>query len=85
MSDQDKDGEQPKYKITFAPGCFDQFDGSQEELDELIADIMKMAEDGTLLEQSNEIDLETLLEEDPEFVELLLNQIEQQTPPRKLQ
>lgn len=74
-----------KLKVEFAPGCFDQFDGTQEELDEMIADIMKMAEDGTLLEQSNEIDIDALLEEDPEFVELLLNQIEQQTPPRKLQ
>ena len=74
-----------KLKVEFAPGCFDQFDGTQEELDEMIADIMKMAEDGTLLEQSNEIDIETLLEEDPEFVELLLNQIEHETTPRKLQ
>lgn len=26
-------------KIVFAPGCFDDFVGTQEELDELIADI----------------------------------------------
>ena len=29
-------------KIQFAPGCFDQFDGTQEELDALIADIQNM-------------------------------------------
>ena len=74
-----------KVKVEFAPGCFDQFDGTQEELDEMIADIMKMAEDGTLLEQSNEIDIDTLLEEDPAFVEMLLNQLENDIVPRKLQ
>lgn len=74
-----------KVKVEFAPGCFDQFDGTQEELDEMIADIMKMAEDGTLLEQSNEIDIDALLEEDPEFVEMLLNQLENDIVPRKLQ
>lgn len=29
-------------KIEFAPGCFDQFDGSQEELDELVKQIQEM-------------------------------------------
>jgi hypothetical protein len=29
-------------KVEFAPGCFDDFEGSQEELDELIAEITKM-------------------------------------------
>jgi hypothetical protein len=40
-----------KLKIVFAPGCFDDFDGTQEELDELVAEIKKMAEQGTLEEQ----------------------------------
>jgi hypothetical protein len=39
-------------KITFAPGCFDNFDGTQDELDELIAQIKKMVEDGTLEENA---------------------------------
>ena len=38
-------------KIVFAPGCFDDFEGTQEELDELIAEIKNMAERGTLEEQ----------------------------------
>ncbi len=29
-------------KIEFAPGCFDNFEGTQEELDALIADIQTM-------------------------------------------
>ena len=38
-------------KIVFAPGCFDDFEGTQEELDDLIAEIKNMAERGTLEEQ----------------------------------
>jgi hypothetical protein len=33
-------------KIEFAPGCFDNFDGTQEELDEFIAAITEMFRNG---------------------------------------
>jgi hypothetical protein len=33
-----------KLKIEFAPGCFDQFEGTQEELDQMIKEIMDMFE-----------------------------------------
>jgi hypothetical protein len=33
-------------KITFAPGCFDGFDGTQEELEAMIAEVTKMFETG---------------------------------------
>ncbi len=39
-------------KVEFAPGCFDQFDGTQEELDELVAKIQEMAESGELVENA---------------------------------
>jgi Ser-tRNA(Ala) deacylase AlaX len=39
-----------KVKIEFAPGCFDDFDGSPEELAEMIAQLNQMVEDGTLFE-----------------------------------
>ena len=39
-------------KIEFAEGCFDNFDGTQEELAEFIADIQNMANNGTLFENS---------------------------------
>lgn len=39
--------EQNKPKIEFAPGCFDSFEGTQEELDELVAEIQKMFEGKT--------------------------------------
>lgn len=41
-----------KLKIEFVPGCFDDFDGSQEELDELISTITNMIEDGSFMENS---------------------------------
>jgi len=31
-----------EFKIEFAPGAFDNFDGTQEELDELMAEIQNM-------------------------------------------
>jgi hypothetical protein len=42
-------------KIEFAPGCFDDFEGTQEELDEMIAAIKQMMENGTLFENSTEV------------------------------
>lgn len=42
-------------KIEFAPGCFDNFEGSQEELDALIADIKNMIVSGNILEQSTQL------------------------------
>lgn len=36
--------EQKPLKIEFAPGAFDNFEGTQEELDEMIAEIQKMFE-----------------------------------------
>lgn len=50
-------------KVTFAPGCFDDFDGTQEELDELIAEIHRLAESGELVDDAVEIDIEDLEDE----------------------
>ena len=58
--------EDPKYTVEFAPGSFDNFEGTQEELDEILAEITAMAEGGNLLEDSVPVDLEALLAEDPE-------------------
>ena len=43
-------------KIQFAPGCFDNFDGTQEELQEMIAMLRQMVNDGTLEENSTPVD-----------------------------
>jgi hypothetical protein len=44
-----------KLKLEIAPGAFDNFDGTQEELDEMIAQLKQMMEDGTLFENSREV------------------------------
>ena len=72
MSDNDKDNEQPKIKVVFAEGCFDHFEGSQEELDELIAHITQLAESGELFENSTEIgEIEELEDEVMDILPLL--------------
>jgi len=58
--------------ITFAPGAFDNFDGTQEELDGLVAEIQRMADSGELEENSIPLDtddvMDTLTDEDREQV-----------------
>jgi len=51
-----------KIHITFAPGAFDNFDGTQEELDGLIAEIERMAESGELEELSIPLDSDDILD-----------------------
>ena len=75
-----------KIKIEFAPGAFDSFQGTQEELDQLIAEIQEMAETGELFEQSQSLDIDELIDEDPEFAEAILRQLNDiPNQPRKLQ
>jgi len=61
--------EEKKITVEFAPGAFDGFDGTQEELDEIVAEITRMAESGELAERSREIDLDNLSEEEFEILE----------------
>jgi hypothetical protein len=76
--------EEKKIKIEFAPGAFDQFDGTQEELDELMAEIRRMVESGEFLEQSRQVDFDELIEEDPELAEKLAESFSDK-PTRNLQ
>lgn len=59
-----------KPEIIFAPGCFDNFDGTQEELQELLAEIHQMVENGTLFENSRQLT--------PEEEEEVLKKMQQQ-------
>ena len=49
-----------KPKLIFAPGAFDDFEGTQEELDQLVSEIHKKLEDGTLFADSESIDIQEL-------------------------
>lgn len=53
-------------KIEFAPGCFDNFEGTQEELDELIAEIHRMFASGEVHKNTRRLDLDDLSDEDLE-------------------
>jgi len=61
-------------KVQFAPGCFDDFEGTQEELDLLMAEIHSMFENMTaedLAATSHAVDFEQLTESDPELAQRL--------------
>ena len=60
-----------KLKIEFAPGCFDNFDGTQEELDELVAEIQRMVDSGEMAENSRELTAEEFYELPTEIQEQL--------------
>ena len=49
-------------EVVFAPGCFDDFEGTQEELDEMIVEITRMAKNGELFEKSNPVDVDQLVD-----------------------
>ena len=55
-NDRDDDNENKPMKIVFTEGCFDDFEGTQEELDELVAHIQQLAESGELFEKSMPVD-----------------------------
>lgn len=55
-------------KVEFAPGCFDNWDGTQEELDEMVAEIKRMADTGEIFEGAEMID-------DPDSWDLLPEEI----------
>ena len=48
--------EDKKIKIVFQPGCFDDFEGTQEELDDMLVEIQRMADTGELFENAVEVD-----------------------------
>ena len=56
-------------KIEFAPGCFDNFDGTQEELDDLVAEITALAESGEIFEQMKDLDEEDIENLPPEILD----------------
>ena len=53
-------GKNSGMRVEFAPGCFDQFEGSQEELDALVQEIKNMVADGSIFKDSEEIDWDAL-------------------------
>jgi hypothetical protein len=63
-----------KMKIVFAPGCFDNFDGTQEELAQMLADLHQMVEDGTIMDNATPIDTE----DEEAFIEAMMKKVPRQ-------
>lgn len=63
---KDNNSDNQGVEVVFMPGCFDSFEGTQEELDELVKQIKDMAASGQIFENSE-------LVHDGEFDEVLLN------------
>ena len=60
-----------KVKVEFAPGCFDSFEGTQEELDALQQEIIDMFANMSPKEIENKARPADELVKDPEFLERL--------------
>lgn len=74
------DKEHKPIKVEFAPGCFDSFEGTQEELDEMMVEIQHMFATMTpeeLASRTSPLDIDALIEEDPEHAEHLLRVLAQ--------
>jgi hypothetical protein len=73
MTDENK-----PVKVIFEPGCFDDFEGTQEELDQMIAEINAMFDGKTreeIASMSKPIDIDELLEDDPELAMKLFEKL----------
>lgn len=77
--------EAKELKVEFAPGCFDNFEGTQEELEELVAEIHRMFASGEAQAKARPIDFDDPSEEDIEAIEHLLEIEERANKGRTLQ
>lgn len=76
--------EKKPLKITFAPGCFDNFEGTQEELDDLLKTIQDMFDSGEA--QLKAIPVEDILDEftEEELVEMFDQLPDEYSTPKTL-
>jgi hypothetical protein len=76
--------EKKPLKITFAPGCFDNFEGTQEELDDLMKTIQDMFDSGEA--QLKAIPVEDILDEftEEELVEMFDQLPDEYSTPKTL-
>ena len=76
--------EKKPLKVIFDPGCFDNFDGTQEELDEFVKQIQEFAESGLLFENSVELTDEDIEELDEETRQQIIQALERSDDKRSL-
>ena len=76
--------EKKPLRVIFDPGCFDNFDGTQEELDEFVKQIQEFAEAGLLFENSVELTDEAIEELDEETRQQIIQALERGDDKRSL-
>jgi len=76
--------EKKPLQVVFDPGCFDNFDGTQEELDEFVKQIQEFAESGLLFENSVELTDEDIEELDEETRQQIIRALERSDDKRSL-
>jgi hypothetical protein len=59
-------------KVVFAPGSLDNFDGTQEELDSLVDQLVETLQDSDFGNQVAAWDLDELVEIDPEIADAVI-------------
>jgi hypothetical protein len=72
----DHDEEVKPIKVIFEPGCFDNFEGTQEELNDLMASIQAEFAGKTrdeIEDMADVVNLEDLMNEDPEFAKHIMS------------
>ena len=72
-------------ELVFAPGCFDEFEGTQEELDEFIAEIRASVASGEIFEKMTPVDFDDIDDETLEHIENSFQGITSTTNNRNLQ
>ena len=76
--------EKKPLKVIFDPGCFDNFNGTQEELDEFVKQIQEFAESGLLFENSVELTDEDIEDLDEETRQQIIRALERGDDKRSL-
>ena len=76
--------EKKPLKVIFDPGCFDNFEGTQAELDEFVKQIQEFAELGLLFENSVELTDEDIEELDEETRQQIIRALERNDDKRSL-
>jgi hypothetical protein len=54
------DGKEQEITLSFEPGCFDNFEGTQEELDEFLEELTKKIASGEFFENADTIEVDEL-------------------------
>lgn len=82
--------EEKKMKIEFAPGCFDNFEGTQEELDKMVSEIQELFANKSpeeLKSMSRAISIDDLLDDenisDDEFENILEALVKSENPQKR--